>query len=232
MKKTSIIVIIVVILVIIGIIWFGRAPAGPDTGMLPNNPSATTTAGASKPAIPVTETTKVSSKTSQFQNAELGFAVNYPTAWEADSTDSGVLFIMPIDTTQVSTVAKLEATVSVVSGKCAFPPVTTIKDRGTLTVGTSTLSMISMSNAVQGRNYFDRMYSLPAGNICYIFAFSSITQSPESKKLSGSNLTQAQNNNKAIVTTADNDFTAMVKSFTFVTGPQGVDETKAAPVKK
>ncbi|MEA2715008.1 MAG: hypothetical protein QOG91_36 [Candidatus Parcubacteria bacterium] len=231
MKKTSIIVIIVVILVIVGIIWFGRAPSGTDNNPTPGNPAGTTATSPTL-AIPVTETTKVSGKLTQFQNAELGFAVNYPTAWEADSLDNGVTFIMPIDQTQVSTIAKLEANINAVSGKCAFPPVTTIKDRGTLTVGTSTLSMISMSNTVQGRNYFDRMYSLQTGGICYLFSFSSIALSPESKKLTGSNLTQAQNNNKAIVNTSDSDFMAMVKSFSFVTGPQGVDETKAAPTNK
>ena len=138
---------------------------------------------------------------------------------------------MPIDQTQVSTVAKLEVDISTVAGKCAFPPVTTIKDRGTLVVGKSTLDMISMDNSVQGRGYFNRMYSLQSGDVCYIFAFSSITQSLTSKGLTGSNQTQATNNNKAIVNAADADFTNMVKSFAFVQGPAGVDETKAAPAK-
>lgn len=228
MKKTTISVIVIVILVIIGIIWFGRAPSGTDNG----GNSTSTLSKTNPPAIPVSETTKVSNKLSQFQNSELGFSVNYPSAWEADYTDTGVVFIMPIDQSQVSTVAKLEADVIVTAGKCAFPPVTTIKDRGTLAVGSNTLSMIAMSNTVQGRNYFNRMYSLQKGSICYLFTFASITQSPESKKLTGSNVTQAQNNNKAIINTADADFTNMVKSFAFVTGPQGVDETKAAPAKK
>ncbi|MEI7463405.1 MAG: hypothetical protein WCK03_03345, partial [Candidatus Taylorbacteria bacterium] len=68
--------------------------------------------------------------------------------------------------------------------------------------------------------------------VCYIFAFSSIAQSPAVKKLTGSNLTQAQNNNKAIVNTSDATFTDMVKSFIFVTGPQGQDETQVVPIKK
>jgi hypothetical protein len=54
---------------------------------------------------------------------------------------------------------------------------------------------------------------------------------PSSKNLTGSNVTQAQNNNKAIVSTADGDFTAMVKSFAFVSTPAGTDETKASPSK-
>ncbi len=138
---------------------------------------------------------------------------------------------MPIDQSQVSTVAKLESKIVVYSGKCSFPPVTTVKDRGTLTVNANTLNMISMSNTVQGRAYFDRMYSLQKGSVCYLFLFSSITQSTTSKNLKGSDLTQAQNNNKAIVNVADSAFTDMVKSFTFVTGPAGVDETKVSPAK-
>jgi len=43
--------------------------------------------------------------------------------------------------------------------------------------------------------------------------------------LTGSNLTQAQNNNKAMVKTADADFMAMVKSFSFVAAAQGKDES-------
>jgi hypothetical protein len=89
-----------------------------------------------------------------------------------------------------------------------------------------------MSNTVQGRNYFNRMYSLEKAGICYIFAFSSIAQSPTVKNLTGSNLTQAQNNNKAIVNTADLAFTDMVKTFAFVTGPAGKDETTVVPTKK
>jgi hypothetical protein len=94
-------------------------------------------------------------------------------------------------------------------------------------VGDKTFDMISMSNTVKGINYFNRMYSLQKGDVCYMFSFASITQATSSKNLTGSNATQAQNNNKAITATADAAFTDMVKSFQFVTGPQGVDETKA-----
>jgi hypothetical protein len=138
---------------------------------------------------------------------------------------------MPIDKTQVSTIAKIQADINVLSSKCAFPPVTTVKDRGTITIGKSTVNMISMSNTVQGRSYFNRMYSLQHDNICYMFTFSSIALSPESKGLTGSNITQAQNNNKAITNTADTDFTNMVKSFAIVQGPAGQDEAKVAPIR-
>ena len=88
-----------------------------------------------------------------------------------------------------------------------------------------------MSNTVQGRGYFNRMYSLQKGDVCYMFSFASITLAASSKNLTGSNATQAQNNNKAIINTADGAFTAMVKSFAFITTPAGTDETTASPKK-
>lgn len=225
MKKSTIAVVIIVIVALAAVFWLRKSPSSifPSS----NNGNASTTAPVS-----VVETTKVSSKTSKYENAELGFSVNYPSNWEADNTNTGVAFVMPIDPGQVSTLAKLTADINILASKCAFPPVTTIKERGTITVGKSTLNMITMSNTVQGRGYYNRMYSLQNGAICYLFTFSSITQSPESKKLTGSNVTQAQNNNKAIINTADTDFTNMVKSFTLVEGPAGQDETKISPVKK
>lgn len=227
MKKSTISVVIIVILIVIaGLVWYTKS--NPSTSMTsPTTGGATTTA-----SVPVTETTKVSSNTSEYQNAELGFSVKYPSAWEREDTSSGVTFIMPIDKNQVSTIATLDTDIQVVSGKCSFPPVTTIKDRSTITAGGNSFSMISMTNSVQGRDYFDRMYSLQSGNVCYLFHFRSITLPASSKNLTGSQATQAQNNNKAIVNSADAQFTDMVKTFAFVTGPAGEDETQAAPAKK
>ncbi|MDE2040849.1 MAG: hypothetical protein KGI59_00455 [Patescibacteria group bacterium] len=220
MKKT-IIAAVVVVLVLAGIYLIGRSPG-------PSVPSMSDSGLPTPSVVPVVET-NTSGKTTQYQNAELGFSVNYPSAWEADNQNTGVTFVMPIDQSQVSTVATLQAAVDVAYGKCAFPPVTTVNDRQTVTAGGNTFNMISMSNNVQGRSYFNRMYSLQHGSICYLFTFTSVALAPESKNLTGSNLTQAQNNNKAIVSTADSDFTNMVKSFTFVQGPAGEDETQAAP---
>jgi hypothetical protein len=228
--KKSIWFLVIIAIIIVVIVVFGGGPKNVDNGN-DNNPTPTNGSTSVTSPVPVTDTTKVSSKISKFENAELGFAVNYPTTWEAENIDTGVRFIMPIDKTQVSTVAKLEAKVEVYASKCKFPAVTTIKDRGTITVGGSQVNMISMSNSVQGRAYFDRMYSLEKGSICYMFSFSSIALSPESKGLTGSNLTQAQNNNKAIVNTADTDFTTLVKSFVFVQGPAGKDESKVSPAQ-
>jgi len=89
-----------------------------------------------------------------------------------------------------------------------------------------------MSNSVQGRQYWNRMYSYQKGSVCYLFSFAYISQSPDSKGLTGSNLTQAQNNNKAIQKTADDAFTAMVKTYTAVEPPKGQEESSASPVKK
>jgi len=230
MNKNSknIVIAVVVIIVIALVIWYVAGNSG-------SNPSAQTPQGvadngASAP-VAVSETTKVSGSSSLYQNSELGFSVKYPTSWEKDETDNGVQFVMPIDQSQVSTVAKLESDITISGGKCAFPPVTTVKDRGTLSVGASSFDMISISNTVQGRSYFNRMYSLQSGNTCYLFAFSYIALDPTAKGLTGSNITQAQNNNKAIMTTADAAFTGMVKTFAFVTTPAGESETQASPAK-
>lgn len=234
-KKTTVyIIVIVVILIIIGIVWFSRgssSPASPSSADTSNNASAPTSVANGAAPVAVSETTKVSGSSSEYQNAELGFSVNYPSTWEKEETNAGVNFIVPVDASQVSTVATLQANIQALPGNCAFPPVTTIQDRGTLTVGSNSLKMISMSNTVQGRGYFNRMYSLQKGDVCYMFSFASITLAASSKNLTGSNATQAQNNNKAIINTADGAFTAMVKSFAFVSTPAGTDETTASPKK-
>ncbi len=223
-KKTTSAVVVIIAIVVIGlIVWFGRS--GSNT-----NPSFESN-GSTVP-VAVSETTKVSGSLSEYQNAELGFSVKYPSSWEREETNSGVNFIIPIDKSQVSTVATLQANIQVFSGSCAFPPVTTVKDKGTLPVGINTFNMISMSNTVQNRTYFNRMYSLASNGVCYIFSLASINFDPASKGLTGSAITQAQNNNKAIVNTADSDFTNMVKTFNFVTLPAGTDETKVTPASK
>lgn len=230
-SNKAIVAIVVIIVVIAGIVWFGgRSDKGSDTGTLAN-PLDQVTSGSTA-VLPVSETTQVSSSLSQYQNAELGFSVKYPSSWEKEELATGAHFIMPIDQSQVSTVAKIEADVTVTSGKCAFPPVTTIDDRSVVTVGSMSFNMIAISNSVQGRSYFNRMYSYDKGGLCYFFAFSYIALSPDSKGLSGSNLTQAQNNNKAIKSTADAAFTTLVKSFALVAPPAGQDETQAPVIKK
>ena len=230
MKKNSKAVLgIVVIVIIILAIWLGKSSNKQVEWKGPTGEGGVT-ASTSAPVV-VSETTKVSDKVTEYHNAELGFAVKYPSTWEKLDAESGASFIVPIDTTQVSTVSKIQVDIAVTPGKCAFPAVTTVKDRGTVKLGSFTFNSIAMNNNVQNRSYSNRMYSLQKDSVCYMFSFAAIAASPASKHLTGSNLTQATNNNKAIINSADTAFTSMVKTFTFVAGPQGQDETKVAPVK-
>lgn len=223
MKKS---IIIVVVLIIIGVlVWtFG--------GNKSTSTSSTEENATSSPGAPVSETTKVSDKLSEYKNEELGFSVKYPSVWEVGASNSSILFIIHTAKSTSNTVKKLEPKIVVASGKCSFPPVTTIKERSTLKSGDLSFSMISMSNSVQGNNYFDRMYSLQKDTICYIFSFSSITASPTASGLKGSEATQVTNNNKAIIDSADQAFINMVKSFAYVVSPVGQDETKVVPIIK
>lgn len=226
MKKSSLFgVIVILALVAVGVF----ALSGGDSGSKGGNDDKNATSTAS---VPVSETTKISRTVSEYSNAELGFSVKYPSGWQAEEGNAGVTFVIPVEKTPISTIGTLQSAVQVITGTCAFPPVTTVKDRTTLKVGEKTFNTISMSNTVQGRNYFNRMYSLQKGEICYMFSFASITLAPASKNLTGGEATQATNNNKAIVNSADESFIEMVKSFAYVTGPAGTDETKAAPAPK
>ncbi len=224
MKKPLIIIIILVILGLV--VWAVNSNKGTDSGT--NNGGVTATSTAS---VPVSETVKVSDKLSQYKNEELGFSVKYPSLWEAGASDAVVTFVIPTGKTTSNTIRKLESKIAVTSGKCAFPPVTTVKERNTLQSGTLTFNMISMSNSVQGVNYFDRMYSLQRDSICYILSFSSITSSPAAQGFKGSEATQVANNNKTLVESADAAFTTMVKSFAYVVGEVGKDETQVNPAR-
>ena len=227
----NIIIGIIVIAIIIAIGIAMRSNGTPSSDMTSDVSAPTSEAQPGTP-VAVSETTKVSSSLSEYQNAELGFSVKYPNTWEKEETNAGVTFIIPIDPNQVSTVKTLQVNIQASSRTCAFPPVTTIQSRDTVKVGDKTFNMISMTNTVQNRVYFNRMYSLQQGGICYMFSFASISLSPSSNGLTGSNVIQAQNNNKAITTTADADFTTMVKSFGIITTPAGQDEGTASPAKK
>lgn len=226
MKKP--IVIIVVLIIIAALAW----TLGGNKGGSSMTASSTDTVLPSTSSAPVSETTKVGDKLLEYKNEELGFSVKYPSTWETGASNASVLFIVPIAKSTSNTVKKLEPRITVNSGKCSFPPVTTIKDRGPVTVGNLTFNMISMSNSVQGNNYFDRMYSLQKDSICYIFSFSSITASPAASGFKGSESTQAANNNKAIIDSTDQAFISMVKSFAYVVGPVGKDEAQVVPIKK
>ncbi len=220
--KKSIILIVILVIIALGVWMFGnKAPAPSESA------SNAPTAGTS-----VSETTKVSDKLSEYKNEELGFSVKYPSIWEIGTFDSGVSFVIPTGKSDTHTIKKLESKITVFAGKCAFPPVTTVKERSTVKVGDLSFNMISIANSVQGTNYFDRMYSLQKDSICYFFTFSSINVNPSTKGIKGSAATQITNNNKALIDGGDQAFTTMVKSFAYVISAQGQDETQVVPTKK
>ncbi len=221
MKK--IIALIVIIIIIGAVVWKFSSSAPSSNG---GDKNATTTS-----SVPASQTVVVSTKLSEYKNEELGFSVKYPTNWDKTESPTGIAFGVPIDTKEKNTIGNLEVKIDVISGKCAFPPVTTVKERDTLKVDDLTFSMISIANTVQSRSFFNRMYSLQKDSICYFFTFSSLTSSPASKGLTGGDVQKASANNTKLVDAADSQFKDMVKSFKFVVGPAGQDETKVSPKK-
>lgn len=224
MKKT---LIVIVVFAIIGlVIWKVTSspflPTSIDTGV----------PGTDTVSIPSSQTIKVSDKLSEYKNDELGFSVKYPTAWEKLEAPSNVVFAINYSNEkEKNTIGKLEAKIDVISGTCGFPPTTTIKERSSVKVKDLTFNMISMLNTVQGRNYFNRMYTLQKDSICYYFTFSSITLSPSNKGYTGAEAQKVGARNVLLVDTADSQFKDMISTFTFVTAPVGQDETKIAPKK-
>ena len=226
MKKIILLIIVIVILVVGVSVWKSKGTSAP----VKTGPGTTT----DTVFTPASETVKVSEKLSVYKNDELGFSVKYPTPWVKSESASNVSFnILPSvkGTSTVTTVTELTSKVDVFSGKCAFPPVVSIKERGTLTIGTMTANMISIANTVQGINYFNRMYSLQKDSVCYFFSFASVIASPASKGLTGTEAQTVGAKNKTIVDSADAQFRDMVKSFAFVVGPVGEDEAKVSPKK-
>lgn len=222
MKKIFLFVLVVVIAG--AVIWrfnnSGVSLFEPDI-----DPNATSTT-----KVPTSQTVVVSNKLSEYKNDELGFSVKYPTTWERGESPSSITFAILNDSiTEKHTLGNLQAKIDIVSSKCSFPPVTTINERDTLVVDDMSFNMISIANTLQGRNYFTRMYSLQKDSICYFFTFSSITLSPTSKGYTGVDAQKIGAQNKTIVDTADTQFRDMVKSFEFVVGAAGQDETKVVP---
>lgn len=218
MKK--IITLILVIIIAGAVIWKFNASS-----------TNTSDNGKDEASVPTSQTVTVSTKISEYKNDELGFSVKYPTAWEKLEASNNVSFLIPVDSKEKNTIGKLEAKVDIFSGKCAFPPVTSVKERSTLAVGDMNLNMISIANTVQGKNYFNRMYSLQKDTVCYFFTFASITSSPSSKGFTGADLQTVAAKNTVLVDAADTQFKDMVKSFKFVVGAAGQDEAKVAPKK-
>ncbi len=226
MKKISILVILLVI--IGGIVWrFNNSQtSSTDTDVDEQTSEETVSA-------PAKETVKISDKISEYKNNELGFSVKHPTAWDIEESSNSVSFFVPTDASkEKNTVRNLKIDANVISSKCAFPPVTTVKERDTLKVDDLSFNMISIANTVQGTSYFNRMYSLQKDSICYFFALTSVVSSPTGKGFTAADSQKIGVENKTLVDTADAQFKDMVKSFKFVIGPEGEDETKVSPKKK
>lgn len=222
MKK---IIILVVLLAIVGaVVWkFNSTNTGPSS----NNDN-----DKEEVKVPTSQTVKVSDKLSEYKNDELGFAVNYPTTWERGEAANNVTFsVITENEKEKNTIGNLQSKIDIISGKCTFPPVTTVKERDVLKVGDLSFNMISIANAIQGRNYFSRMYSLQKDSICYFFTFTSVVLSPTSKGFVGADAQAVGARNTMLVDTTDAQFKDMVKSFKFVVGPAGQDETKVSPKK-
>lgn len=223
MKKIIAIVVVLVIIILL-VLKFSASPKAPEIST-PFEESTTT--------VPTSQTVKVSEKLSEYKNDELGFTIKYPTIWERIDAPSNVTFDIPAASTAANknTIGSMQAKVDIVSGKCSFPPVTTILERDTLKVGALSFNMISISNTLQGRNYFSRLYSLQKDSICYYFTYTSITLSPAAKGYVGADAQKVGAQNKTLVDTADSQFKDMVKSFAFIVGPVGKDEASVTPNK-
>lgn len=223
MKKIIIFIIVVVILG--GLVWRFNSDSSSNKAVDRDSKSTTTD------AVKISNTVVVSNKLSEYKNEELGFSIKYPTTWEKTDSLNNVNFYIAADPTKVNTIGNLQVKVEVISGKCAFPPVTTVKERDTLVVGDLSFSMISISNTVQTRNFFNRMYSLQKGSVCYYFTYSAINTAPSAKGLTAADAQKAASNNTIITDQTDTQFKDMVKSFKFIVGPVGEDEAKIAPKK-
>jgi hypothetical protein len=165
---------------------------------------------------------------SQFKNEELGFSVNYPSGWQTESAPAGVTFVIPDQFPQTA-IGTLDASIQVLSGNCAFPPVVTIQNQGTMAVGSLSFNTVSMQNSVDGRGYFDQLYSLQKGSVCYMFTFESVTLDPTTKGFSTSDVSKINANSQAQINTANAAFKAVVQSFAFVAPAVGQPETSYHP---
>jgi hypothetical protein len=221
MKKT---ILLVLILVVVGALYVYNKDGGDS-----NRDKID-----SEKSADLTTTEKISDKLLSYRNDELGFKVAYPNTWEIEDVAGKVTFVMPrVNPTASTTLGNISGTIEVLPGKCAFPPVTTVSDRASLKGGEKgdiPFDMISMSNTVQGRTYFNRMYSTPKDSICFMFTFSSITLNPASKGVPVAQVPTVQTNNKTFIDVADKAFTDnIIKSFSYVTIEGGQNEADYKP---
>lgn len=222
MKKTNII-IVVVIVIIIGFLTLGHRASAPVAALPANSNTAPTV------SVPVTESTAVSSTITKYQNDELGFSVQYPTAWSVVDNSTGPVFTIPVPVTPATGISTLQSMIYTAPGACTFPPVSpsSIKENTTVKTNSFTFKVISVATTTKGLNYFNRMYTLEQGTtahpFCYLFAFSAVS--------AGTKNAATIANNQTLIQAADTAFTTMVKSFSLVTSANG-DSEAAHPAGK
>ena len=232
MKKQNIIIgaIVVVVIIIIAVFIGKHGPSASYSGTSAGNSGASSMGSNSNATapIPVTEVASSSNGVSLYTNNELGFSVDYPTSWKIETDPSGPSFTIPLtiagqNPSAVNSIATLAASIYTTSGACTLPTLgssATVKE-STTTAGTNSFSTLSVQNSTTNLNYTDMMYTLQQGTgrdqYCYVFAFGAVaTKTSDGAK---------QTNNGSIISEATQEFTAMVKSFAFVTGPAGQSES-------
>jgi len=222
MKNQKIIWSVIAIIIIIGIIIFiSRGSGSNSSNGTTNNSNSATTGGNPVttviPSTPVGQVATVSATTKSYQNPELGFSVDYPTAWGLTDSDNGPTFTMP--TSGNSGIYTLQAQIYFVPGTCAFPQIatSTIVSRSTVAVGNLSFKMIKVATTAHAQSYLDEMYTLSQGTTadpsCYVFSFASTAAVPVSAA------------NQSIINNAATAFSTMVKSYAVVVGPAGQSES-------
>jgi hypothetical protein len=224
MKNTNKIIILVLAIIVLGLVAW-RYNSSSSTSSVDTETGTTV-------SVPTSQTVVVSTKLSEYKNEELGFSIKYPTSWIKVESPTNVSLSIPIDEKTKNTIGVLEAKVDVQSGTCAFPPVTTVKERDTLKVGDVNFSMISLSNTVQTRKFFSRIYSLQKDSICYLFTYTANSTNPSSKGYSTADAQKISASNTTLIDSADTAFKDLVMSFKFITTDAGIDETQAPGAKK
>jgi hypothetical protein len=215
--------VIAVIIIIIIIVLISRGSGSNSlTSGTANNSNSATTAGNSTTTVisstPVGKVATVSASTKSYQNPELGFSVDYPSAWGLVDSDNGPTFTMPTAGGN-SGIYTLQAQIYFIPGTCAFPQVatSTIVGRSTVTVGNLPFKMIKVGTTAHSQSYLDEMYTLQQGTTaapsCYVFSFASTAATPVSVA------------NQSIINTAATAFSTMVKSYAVVVGPAGQSES-------
>ncbi len=233
MKKQNIIIgVIVVIVIIIIAVFIGKHGSSSTysgtTGGYVAAPTGPNAAAPTTTPIPVTEVVSTSNGVSLYTNNELGFSVDYTSSWKIESDPSGPSFTIPLtiagkNPSTSNSIATLAASIYTTSGACVFPSLgssATVKE-STTTVGTNSFGTLSVQNSTASLNYTDMMYTLQQGTgrdqYCYVFAFGAVATKTSNGAM--------QTNNGTIISEATQEFTAMVKSFKFVTGPAGQSES-------